>query len=217
MQALEIVKRESPTLSYSAVMTYWTLEQEIIETPRLCLHHICADDLITLFEEPENLVIYEGKPYSNPHRQLMDESGPLAWRVPQVKEDPTLNKWFVRWIVLKESREIIGSTSFHGAPDSAGMIEVGLGIQEKFRNQGFAREALRGYWLWAIQFPEVKVLRYTVSPTNIPSIRVVSSFGFEYKGEQMDDIDGPENIYEISSELFLEKLVHDEVGEESSK
>lgn len=198
-------------------MNYWTLEQEVIQTARLELHHICADDLITLFEEPENLVIYEGKPYSNPHRQLMDESGPLAWRVPQVKEDPTLNKWFVRWIVLKESREIIGSTSFHGAPDSDGMIEVGLGIQEKFRNQGFAREALRGYWLWAIQFSEVKILRYTVSPTNIPSIRVVSSFGFEYKGEQMDDIDGPENIYEISSELFLEKLVHDDVGEESSK
>jgi RimJ/RimL family protein N-acetyltransferase len=203
VQALEIVKREGPTLSYSAVMTHWTLEQEIIETPRLLLHHICADDLITLFEEPENLVIYEGKPYSNPHRQLMDESGPLAWRVPQVKVDPALNKWFVRWIVLKESGEIIGSASFHGAPDSNGMIEVGLGIQEKFRNQGFAREALRGYWLWAIQFPEVKILRYTVSPTNIPSIRVVDSFGFEYKGEQMDEIDGPESIYEISKEDFL--------------
>lgn len=198
-------------------MNYWTLEQEVIQTTRLELHHICADDLITLFEEPENLVIYEGKPYTNPHRQLMDDSGPLAWRVPQVKVDPSLNKWLVRWIVLKASREIIGSTSFHGAPDSDGMIEVGLGIQEKFRNQGFAREALRGYWVWAIQFPEVKILRYTVSPTNIPSIRVVSSFGFEYKGEQMDDIDGPENIYQISSELFLEKLVHDDVGEESSR
>lgn len=196
-------------------MTHWTLEQEIIETPRLCLHHICADDLITLFEEPENLVIYEGKPYTNPHRQLMDESGPLAWRVPQVRVDPSLNKWFVRWIVLKESEEIIGSTSFHGAPDSHGMIEVGLGIQENFRNQGFARESLRGFWIWALQFPEVKVLRYTVSPTNIPSIRVIDSFGFEYKGEQMDDIDGPENVYEISREVFLEKLVHDDVGTEN--
>lgn len=203
MKALEIVKRRMPTLSYSAVMTGWTLEQEIIETPRLRLHHICAGDLITLFEEPENLVIYEGKPYTNPHRQLMDEHGPLAWRVPQVKVDPALNKWFVRWIVLKESGEIIGSTSFHGAPDSDGMIEVGLGIQENFRNQGFAREALRGFWLWALQFPEVKILRYTVSPTNLSSIRVIESFGFEFKGQQMDEIDGPESIYEISKEDFL--------------
>lgn len=185
------------------VVNYWTLEQGIIETPRLFLYHICADDLITLFEEPEDLVIYEGKPYTNPYRQLMDESGPLAWRVPQVKADPSLNKWFVRWIVLKESGEIIGSTSFHGAPDSHGMIEVGLGIQEKFRNQGFAREALRGFWLWALQFPEVEILRYTVSPTNAPSIRVVESFAFEYKGQQIDEVDGPESIYEISKGDFL--------------
>ena len=184
-------------------MDLWTLEQAVIETQRLELHHICAVDLITLYEEPEDLGIYQGKPYSNPYRQLMDESGPLAWRVPQVKEDPTLNKWFVRWIVLKESREIIGSTSFHGAPDSDGMIEVGLGIQEKFRNQGFAREALRGYWLWALQHPAVKILRYTVSPENLPSIRVVQSFAFEYKGQQIDEIDGPESIYEISKEDFL--------------
>lgn len=54
-------------------MIGWTLEQKIIETPRLLLHHICADDLITLYEEPGNLAIYEGKPYSNPYRQLMDE------------------------------------------------------------------------------------------------------------------------------------------------
>ena len=190
-------------LAIVGIMDHWTLEQAVIETQRLELHHICALDLITLYEEPEDLEIYQGKPYSNPYRQLMDESGPLAWRVPQVKEDPTLNKWFVRWIVLKESREIIGSTSFHGAPDSDGMIEVGLGIQEKFRNQGFAREALRGYWLWALQHPEVKILRYTVSPENLPSIRVVQSFAFEYKGQQIDEIDGPESIYEISKEDFL--------------
>ncbi|MDP1719951.1 MAG: GNAT family N-acetyltransferase [Candidatus Nanopelagicaceae bacterium] len=192
-------------------MSLWSSTEPIIETELLELHHICAQDLITLFEEPENLVIYEGKSYSNPYRQLMDESGPLAWRVPQVKVDPSLNKWFVRWIVFKESGEIIGSISFHGAPDSNGMIEVGLGIQEKFRNQGFAREALRGFWLWALQFPEVKIFRYTVSPTNLPSIRVVDFFGFEYKGEQMDEIDGPENIYEISREEFLQKFVHAEI------
>lgn len=198
-------------------MSECTRVQDVIQTPRLELHHMCADDLITLYEEPGNLAIYEGKPYSNPYRQLMDESGPLVWRVPQVKVDPSLNKWFVRWIVLKESGEIIGSTSFHGAPDSNGMIEVGLGIQEKFRNQGFAREALRGFWLWALQYPEVKILRYTVSPTNLPSIRVIESFGFTYQGQQMDEIDGPESIYEMSSELFLKKLVLDDVGTENSK
>lgn len=178
----------------------------MISTPRLDLHHICAEDLITLFEEPENLSIYEGKPYSNSHRQLMDDSGPLAWRVPQVMVDPSLNRWFVRWIVLRSTGEIIGSTSFHGAPDSVGMIEIGLGIQESFRNMGFAKEALLGMWRWALNYPEVKVLRYTVSVENSPSIRVIESFGFHYQGEQIDEEDGPESIYEMSKDEFLEKF-----------
>jgi RimJ/RimL family protein N-acetyltransferase len=184
----------------------WLLEQELISTPRLELHHICAEDLITLFEEPENQSLYEDKPYTNPHRQLMDDSGPLAWRVPQVKEDPRLNRWFVRWIVLRSTGEIIGSTSFHGAPDKVGMIEIGLGIQESYRNMGFAKEALLGMWRWALSDSEVKVLRYTVSVENAPSIRVIESFGFHYQGEQIDEEDGPESIYEMRRDEFLEKF-----------
>ena len=66
----------------------------------------------------------------NTHRVLIDNSGPLGWRVPQVKVDPSVNKWFVRWIVLKETAEVIGSTSFHGVPDAEGMMEIGLEIVE---------------------------------------------------------------------------------------
>ena len=180
--------------------------ETLLQTPRLELHHICAEDLIILFEDPENKSIYEGKPYSNPHRQLMDDKGPLAWRVPQVKKNPKINRWFVRWIVLRSTGAIIGSTSFHGAPDGQGMIEIGLGIQESFRNQGFAREALLGMWQWALEAPEVKVLRYTVGVENAPSIRVIESFGFHYQGEQIDEEDGPESIYEMSKDEFLEKF-----------
>lgn len=180
--------------------------QRPIETNRLVLHHIGAEDLITLFEDPENQSIYEGKSYANPHRQLMDDKGPLAWRVPQVKVDPSLNRWFVRWIVLRSTGEIIGSTSFHGAPDAVGMVEIGLGIQESFRNMGFAKEALLGMWRWALSDSEVKVLRYTVSVENAPSIRVIESFGFHYQREQIDEEDGPESIYEMSRDEFVGKF-----------
>lgn len=180
--------------------------QKPIETYRLVLHHISAEDLIILFEDPENPSIYDGKPYTNPHRQLMDDKGPLAWRVPQVKEDSKLNRWFVRWIVLRSTGEIVGSTSFHGAPDAQGMIEIGLGIQESFRNQGFAKETLLGMWRWALSDSLVKVLRYTVSVENAPSIRVIEFFGFHYQGQQIDEEDGPESIYEMSRDEFLEKF-----------
>ena len=187
-------------------MDEWLRVQDVISTPRLDLHHICASDLVTLFEEPENPVIYFDKPYSNPHRVLIDDKGPLAWRVPQVKENPSLNKWFVRWIVLRSTGEIVGSTSFHSAPDSVGMIEIGLGISEAFRSKGLARESLLGMWLWALSDSKVNTLRYTVGLDNLPSIRVVESFGFTYQGEQIDEEDGPESIYEMSRVDFLKKF-----------
>ena len=186
------------------------LQQAVIETDRLELHHIRGDHLIDLFEERDDLHALEGANFTNPLRVLVDFQGPLAWRVPQVKADPACNKWFVRWIVLKENREIIGSTSFHGAPDSDGMIEIGLGIETDYQNQGFAREALLGMWRWAVAFPEVRTLRYTVSPDNQASIAVINYFGFEFKGQQMDEVDGPENIYEMVALEFTQKWGSDE-------
>lgn len=186
------------------------VQQSVIETNRLELHHIRGDHLIELFEERDDLHALEGTDFTNPLKVLVDFQGPLAWRVPQVKADPACNKWFVRWIVLKENREIIGSTSFHGAPDSDGMIEIGLGIETDYQNQGFAREALLGMWRWAVAFPEVRTLRYTVSPDNQASIAVINYFGFELKGQQQDEIDGPENIYEMSALEFTQKWGSDE-------
>jgi RimJ/RimL family protein N-acetyltransferase len=176
--------------------------QEVIDTPRLELHHLNVAELISLFETPEDPWIYEGKGFTNPHRELIDGSGPLAWRVPQVKVEPRLNKWFVRWMVLKENREIIGSTSFHGAPDEHGMIEIGLGVCPAFQRQGFAFEALAGMWGWVCAQEGVKTLRYTVSASNSASIALVKKFGFSHVGQQMDEIDGPEEIYELSAQEF---------------
>jgi len=177
--------------------------EPVILTPRLELHHLSAQAIIELFEKKNDSVALLDRSFTNPHRVLLDSSGPLAWRVPQVKVDPSVNRWFVRYIVLKESQEVIGSTSFHGVPDADGMMEIGLGIEEAFRNKGYAREALAGMWKWVCAYPEVKTLRYTVSPDNLASIAVINYFGFEYKGQQIDEEDGPENIYEMSTKDFM--------------
>jgi RimJ/RimL family protein N-acetyltransferase len=179
--------------------------EKVIDTPRLELHHISAQGIIELYENKNDATAIAGRDITNPHQNLVKNSGPLGWRVPQVKAYPATNKWFVRFIVLKESREIIGSTSFHGEPDAEGMMEIGLGIEEPFQGNGYAKEALKGMWSWVCTFPEVKTLRYTVSPDNLPSIAVINYFGFEYKGQQIDEEDGPENIYEMRTSEFMSK------------
>lgn len=179
------------------------MSAELIQTPRLDLCLIAANDLIQLYESPENFLLPIQAYYKNTHRVLIDNSGPLRWRVPQVKSDANLNKWFVRFIVLRDAKEIIGSISFHSEPDSNGMIEIGLEIATDFQNKGFATEALQGMWNWACTQPGVRTLRYTVSPDNLPSQRIIQKFGFAQVGVQIDDEDGPEDIFELSVAEFL--------------
>ncbi len=194
------------TESYAEPMSKDDVAEEMIATPRLELHHICVDDLLSLFESPEDVSIYEGKSYSNPHRILMDVSGPLRWRVPQVRSNPSVNKWFVRWMVEKETREIVGSTSFHGPPDEQGMMEIGLGVHSNFQRLGYAVEALTGMWSWVVEQPGVELLRYTVAPDNLASVALVEKFGFERVGQQIDPEDGPEDIYEMSANEFRRRF-----------
>jgi L-amino acid N-acyltransferase YncA len=60
-------------------------------------------------------------------------------------------------------------------------------------------------WRWVIAQPGVKTLRYTVSPENAASIHLVNKFGFTHMGQQIDEIDGPEDIYEMSALAFAQK------------
>jgi RimJ/RimL family protein N-acetyltransferase len=109
-------------------------------------------------------------------------------------------------MVEKETREIIGSTSFHGPPDEQGMMEIGLGVHTDFQRRGYATEALTGMWLWVVDQPGVELLRYTVDPNNEASVAVIKKFGFERVGQQIDPEDGPEDIYELSANEFRRRF-----------
>jgi [ribosomal protein S5]-alanine N-acetyltransferase len=187
---------------YFYTVTSTSETQPSIFTPHLVLEHIAADRLILLFEDPENELVYKDCAYTNPHRELIDFPGPLHWRAPQVKEDAALNKWFLRWLVLRDVREIVGSISFHGAPNDVGMIEIGLGVNPKFQGRGYAREALIGMWSWVVEQPGVEVLRYTVSAANVASMKLIDKYGFTHIGVQIDERDGPEEIFELSAHEF---------------
>jgi RimJ/RimL family protein N-acetyltransferase len=53
-------------------------------------------------------------------------------------------------------------------------------------------------WSWVITQPNVKILRYTVSASNLPSMAIIAKFGFSHIGQQLDEEDGPEEIFEMS-------------------
>jgi RimJ/RimL family protein N-acetyltransferase len=79
------------------------------------------------------------------------------------------------------------------------MIEIGFGIDAAFQNKGYGKQLLHGMWNWVVKEPGVKTLRYSVSPTNLISKQIIQKLEFDLVGEQLDDVDGVEEIYELST------------------
>jgi RimJ/RimL family protein N-acetyltransferase len=178
----------------------YSLNEDVeIFTSRLKLATVTVAEyqLMDDFKAPADLWLNRGFKNSNQH--LVNESGPLKYRIPRITKDPLFAPFALRLAVLKESSEIIGSSGFHDYPDENGVIEIGLEVLPPFRRQGFALEILHGMWGWVIRKNDVKTLRYTASITNIPSIELVKKLGFTRVGLQIDEEDGPEDIFEMSA------------------
>jgi ribosomal-protein-alanine N-acetyltransferase len=90
----------------------------------------------------------------------------------------------------------VGLAGFHVAPNAAGMVEVGYQVASEFRRRGYARHSLETLLSVAQQHPDVRTVRATISPDNAASLALISSYGFVENGEQWDEEDGREIIFE---------------------
>ncbi len=146
--------------------------------------------------------LWRDRGFANPLGHLVDDPGPLPYRIPRIRANPSAAPYLLRLAVLREERIVIGSGGFHDLPDDEGMIEIGLGIEPAYRGQGFAQELLHGMWNWVIDRPGVRTLRYTVATANAPSQAIIRKLGFPYRGQQVDEVDGPEDIFELAAEEY---------------
>jgi ribosomal-protein-alanine N-acetyltransferase len=181
-------------------------EDFLIQTTRLDLHAVQPSEYELLAVDRADPALWIDRGFSNPHGHLVDDPRPLPYRIPQIKAQPELAKYLLRMIVLRDRREIIGSAGFHAGPDETGMIEIGLGIVLQFQGQGYAQEALSGMWDWVSGRGLVQTLRYTVGRENAPSQAIIKKFGFHFQGQQIDEEDGPEDIFELSVEEYRAKF-----------
>jgi RimJ/RimL family protein N-acetyltransferase len=142
--------------------------------------------------------------FSNPFKHLIEGPNPLVHRIPRVKKDPLFAE--IGLVLAIAGRELIGSAGFHDFPDENGMIEIGFGIVPEKQGIGYGTELLHGMWRAISERPDVKILRYTVSPDNAPSMHIIKKLEFELVGEQMDDEDGLELIYELPIKEYLKNF-----------
>ena len=134
-------------------------------------------------------------------RSWLGEVGWLAGlRAQQLRLHPADAPWLLRPILLIGSdglRTAIGYLNFHGGPDEHGRVEVGYTLLPEARGHGYAIEAVRAAFEWATRKHGIHRFRASVAPDNERSLNLIRKLGFRQTGEQWDEVDGLELVYEL--------------------
>ena len=124
----------------------------------------------------------------------------MRYRLAQLAADPSELPWLLRAMVLHEpERRVIGHVGFHAPPSARRTVEVGYTVEEAYRRQGYAAEAIRALFDWAEREHGIHHFIASVGPWNVASLAVVRKLGFIQTGSQLDEEDGEELVFELQT------------------
>jgi ribosomal-protein-alanine N-acetyltransferase len=118
-------------------------------------------------------------------------------RLAQLAMNPDSQEWIARAVVDETQDVVVGYAGYHGPPDDDGMVEIGYSVDVGYRRKGYARAMIRELLRRANTDPRVKTVRATISPNNVASLATIQGFGFAQTGQQWDEEDGLELVFEI--------------------
>jgi ribosomal-protein-alanine N-acetyltransferase len=148
----------------------------------------------------------------NDAEALLRGSLPVAWpdehdgsflrlRLDQMRDRPDARRWSARALVRREDRVMVGHAGFHGEPGvngprRSGALEVGYTVFPNYRGHGYATEAVAALMDWARRHG-VEHFVASVAPDNEPSLAIVRKLGFLQTGDQWDEDEGLELVFEL--------------------
>lgn len=95
--------------------------------------------------------------------------------------------WYTNWqIVLKSENKSVGSACFMKEPNENNTVEIGYGINQDYRNKGYATEAILAMCMWALNEPQVETVMAETEKENFPSHKVLQKCGMT-KYEESDN------------------------------
>jgi [ribosomal protein S5]-alanine N-acetyltransferase len=131
-----------------------------------------------------------------------DEREIMQIRLADLQQDPSLQPWLLRAVVLRQEELMIGHIGFHTHPNpnylqpyAPGGVEFGYTIFSPFRRQGYATEASTALMAWAHESYSITRFVLSIRPDNLPSLRIAQHFGFQKVGSHIDEVDGLEEIF----------------------
>ena len=165
--------------------------------PRVRIIHLTADALVALASGDLEGASTDAGVSLTPWLVSDEAIGTWRYRATQVAATPADLGWVTGVIWDEDRGVVVGKAGFHAAPDAAGMVEVGYAVDPAERRRGYARAALLAMLDRARAEPSVHTLRATVSPGNSASLGLIAQLPFVEVGEQWDEEDGLETIYEL--------------------
>ena len=150
-----------------------------LTTERLELKPLPANAAVLLSEDRDKAGIVLGAtlPPTWPEPNLL---GLLRLRPPV---SPAAEPFGVWVMIDSASRTVVGDIGFKGPPDGAGTIEIGYSVNPDRRRHGYATEAARALVEWALAQPNVRSIKASCDPNNLPSIRTLERVGFNRSSE----------------------------------
>lgn len=156
--------------------------KRLLETERLFLRELTADDFDALYEVLADSDIMQHYPY------IFDESRVRNWINKNIERYEIFG--FGMWAVcLKETGEMIGDCGVT-MQNINGMIkpEIGYHINKRFQRKGYAKEAARACRDWAFENTPFNILYSYMKKTNVASVATAMANGMskvdEYKDEE---------------------------------
>lgn len=149
----------------------------VLDTERLVLYPMSALDLRALYLDEQNMDLK--KAYFEMLTGCMDH--------------PDQHMFYTLWMMEeKEDGLFIGNLCFKGLnPD--GTVEIGYGVDEEYRNNGYCTEAVRAMTKWALSQEGVSSVEAETEPANTASLRVLEKAGFIRNGKEGEE--GPRFTY----------------------
>jgi [ribosomal protein S5]-alanine N-acetyltransferase len=161
------------------------LRPALLETPRLQLITLLAEELRALIAcDTERAGQLAALSFPSGWPEIPGNREGLPWHLKQLEAYESHRAWRVRVVVERARQLVIGSITLKGPPDRDGDVEIGWGIDEAFRLEGYASEAAAAVARWASAHPELKSLSATIPDDNVASQRVALRLGMVRTAER---------------------------------
>jgi [ribosomal protein S5]-alanine N-acetyltransferase len=170
----------------------------ILQTSRLEIFPLTADSIEALLQgRADRLRALTNAEFPEPAPPpYMAESLPVV--LERLRSHPSEAEWWNWLVVLRNTREAVGSIALGGKPDPAGAVLVGYAMYPGREGRGYATESVREVMNWAFAQPGVRTVRALAPVWNTPAVHVAEKVGMRPIASNEDDEVGEVLVYETS-------------------